>query len=147
MANTISARVQFRTGTTFDGRGHKFKQGQTKVLSNKADIAYFQNQPAFKVTILSKAPPVSAKEDPEKPSAPPRAAATPMEGEDDSSSDESGDGDESGTDGDGLLEWRPNMRKAELLAAAESRGMAVTEDDRNADIIQMLREFDEDKAG
>jgi len=140
MANTITARVQLRTGTTFDGRGHKFKKGQVKILSNAADITYFQNQPAFKVSILSKAPPVAATT-PEKRSAPPRDSSPPLGNEDATADEGSGESDE------GPLEWKPSMRKAELLAAAASRGMAVTEDDRNADIIQMLREYDEDQAG
>lgn len=148
---TITARVQLRGAESFDGHGHKFKRNQVKVLSNPADIRYFQMQPAFKVTILGKAAP--AKPTTSAPPAPAGAAGEggqgddAPEGEDGGSEAETGEGDSEDGEPSGPLPWKPGMRKAELLAAAESRGIAVTEDDNKATIVQMLREHDEDQAG
>jgi hypothetical protein len=36
------------------------------------------------------------------------------------------------------------MKKADLLAAAESRGIAVTPEDKVSEIVQLLREWDDE---
>jgi hypothetical protein len=143
MASTITARVQLRDCATFQGHGHKFKRGQVKVLSNADDIAYFQRQSVFRVTILETAPAAPSTSAPA--SQPPPPSAKPAVKTTDDGGGNEGSGETS--QGSGVLPWKASMKKADLLAAAHSRGMAVTEDDRNADIIQMLREYDEDLEG
>lgn len=122
-----SATVKLMSGSSFSGCGHRFKRGETKVITSASDIAYFKANSRFRVKIVKGvAPP---KTEPE--SKPPPAAEP----------EDNVDG------GDGPLPWTKAMKKAELLDAANSRDIAVTPEDRVADIVQLLTEWDEEHGG
>jgi hypothetical protein len=133
------ARVELRGSASHRamGRPEFTKRGQVRYLSNADDIAYFKSQAAFKVVDLE--PPSNAGK-PEKkgvtvasskpkPSVPPPPPPPPPEGE-----------------GEDLPPWKPSMSKAELIEAAAARGIAVTPEDKKADVIELLRMHDEDSS-
>lgn len=47
------ARVELRGSLTHQGRGRAFKKGSPQILTNSADIVYYQQQAGFAVTMLS----------------------------------------------------------------------------------------------
>ena len=124
-----SANVRLLQGSSFDGGGHSFKHnGETKIITNAADIAYFKGNARFKVTDMK---PAAAPAASSAKKAPPQSPSQ--------TSAEGGDG--------GPLPWKGNMKKVDLVAAAMSRDIAVTEDDKVADIVQLLREWDDGSNG
>lgn len=132
-----SASVKLIIGASFSGRGPKFKKNETKIITKDSDIAYYKGNSRFRVKMMKEAP---------APVAPPRAAPKPQEAEKTGNEDgEDGDGD--GDSDDGPLPWTKNMKKADLIVAAESRDIAVTSDDKVAEIVQLLTEHDEDEDG
>lgn len=128
------ASVKLIEGSSYSGRGYRFGKVETKIISNDADIAYFRGNSRFRVKDMpdtKPAPPKKGKAD-----AKAKAESAPA-----------GDtGGETGED-DGLLPWRKDMKKAQLIEAAESRDIAVTPDDTVATIVQMLTEWDEEHGG
>lgn len=127
-----SASVRLLKGASFNGRGYTFKtNGETKLITNDGDIAYFKGNQRFKVTDLKGAAPAAPARK-SKPPAPPQPSTN-------TSDDDAGGG--------GPLPWKGNMKKVDLIAAAESRDIAVTEDDKVADIVQLLREWDDENNG
>lgn len=123
-----SATVKLMKGCSFDGHGHKFKtNGETKIITTDSDIAYFKANPRFLVKLMKPA------------AAPARSAARAPAASSNKNPAEGGDG--------GPLPWKGNQKKVDLIAAAESRDIAVTEDDKVADIVQLLREWDDENNG
>lgn len=65
----VRAKVQLdsRGPVTFHGRGRKLARGESIIVTNQADIRYFQTQGGFSVTILEgtmpKAPPPEPEAD------------------------------------------------------------------------------------
>jgi len=47
------ARVELKGCLTFQGKGRTFKKGSPQILTNPADIMYYQQQAVFVVTMLS----------------------------------------------------------------------------------------------
>jgi hypothetical protein len=122
------ASVKLMRGSSYNGRGYRFGKSETKIISDDADIAYFKGNSRFRVTMMEGAPtptPAKSKAEVKAP------AGTEPE-------DNSADG------GDGPLPWTKAMKKADLLAAAENRGIAVTPEDKVATIVQLLTEWDEE---
>lgn len=137
---SIRASISLKEGLTYEGRGLKMKKGETKYLTKKADIAYFQRQSRFKVVIIGD----DNKPVPRPAPPAPSAVVEPDDGEGEGTEEGDDDDDDDGEDS-GPLPWRVGMKKAELIAAAESRGMAVTTSDTNPEILKMLKEHDEDQ--
>jgi len=94
----LRARVELRGSLTHDHGGRVFKKGSPQILTNPAEIKYYQGQAGFAVTVL------------EGDKAKAKAAATPA----------ATDVDE---DGDDLVEYSEadlrKMKKAELVEIAE----------------------------
>lgn len=134
-----AASVKLLRAKSYTVRGYHFaKTGATKIITKPGDIAYFKNNSAFQVKY------VGPDGKPLRPGAAPQAesprAAPHNEGSEDGSEDDTPD---EGEEAQAVLPWRVGMKKAELVAAANSRNIAVTEDDRVPDIIQLLKEWDE----
>lgn len=74
------ARVELLKSATHTARGRTFRKGQVQILTNSADILYYQQQPEFSVIVLEE----------DKPAAPTKvkAVAAPVEEEDDPITDE-----------------------------------------------------------
>lgn len=120
------ASVKFTGGgASYTVRGYKFKKAETKILTNEGDIAYFKASSSFMVKDLVTSQPTESK---------PQAKAGKSDG---------GDG---GNGDNGPLPWKVGMKKTDLIAAAESRGIAVTADDKVPEIIQLLKEHDDSTA-
>ncbi len=84
MAN-MRARIELRGCTTHTCRGRKVKRGEPFWTTNVSDIAYYQAQSEFSVSILEAPKPKP------KPKSKPKAPAPPPPSSDE---EESGDGDE-----------------------------------------------------
>lgn len=123
------ASVKLMQGASFNGGGHHFGKAETKIISNAADIAYFEANPRFRVTKM-------AEPGPAKPAA--KTAAKAAE-----SDPPATDGDETSEGDDGPLPWNKTMKKVDLQEAAESRDIAFTPQDTNAALVQLLTEWDE----
>jgi hypothetical protein len=135
------ARVELRGSSSHRamGRPEFTKRGQVRYLSNADDIAYFKAQSAFKVVDLEPpskdAKPVAAvKPAPARRQPPPPMFQPPAPAET----------DEPPPEVEELPPWKPNMSKQDLIEAAAARNIAVTPDDKKADIIELLRMHDED---
>lgn len=59
------ARVQLQGAESFDGRGKKFVKGKPQIITNAADIEYYQRHAAFTVSMLTTVKPKEPAE-PEK---------------------------------------------------------------------------------
>lgn len=116
-----SVNVRLVKGSSFSGHGYVFNvKLRSRLITNESDIGYFQRNPRFKVTAVKASARIEAaplRPNPVAPStdAPPK-----------------------------VLPWKGNNKKSVLIAAAISRDIAVTEDDKVAEIVQLLREWDED---
>lgn len=120
------ARVEFKIGSSSQTAGRpRFKKGEVKYLTSEADIKFFETDGDFKVVRLKdETPPKVAK-------VPPKTAKA-----DDVVDDE---------DSVELPEWKPTDKKSILMIAATARDIAVTEDDTNADMVELLQAWDEDQ--
>lgn len=133
------ARVELRDSASHRAAGYPdFKKGQVRYLTKPSDIAYFKGQSSFKVTDLE--PPAA---EPDAPSKKGKGKAKPAAP---SSAKPEGDGEDEGEDGPKFPQWKPSMNKTDLTAAAEARGIAVTDGEKKADLIDLLRMFDEDSS-
>ena len=138
-----SANVRLMKGRSYRGRGYTFTHnGEIRTLTNAADILFFENNSRFQVkrmegTVASASP--EAKKPPAK--KPPAKKPEPEDGEDEGEAD---GGEDTEGEAQGPLPWKQGQKKALLIAAAESRGIAVTADDTAAAIVQLLKEWDED---
>jgi hypothetical protein len=119
-----AANVRLVVGSSYRARGYEFnKKGDTKMITNAGDIAYFAACSSFKVSMIKAKPAVAAAASPARA---PAAAPEPAEAKP-----------------EGPLPWKVGMKKKELIASAESRGIAVSENDKLPEIIQLLKEWDE----
>jgi hypothetical protein len=53
----VKARVQLTGPATWSGRGHHFRRGESKILTQPADILFFKHAGGFSVTMLEGATP------------------------------------------------------------------------------------------
>lgn len=140
------ARVQLIGSESFAApRRPSFKKGQVRYLTNAADIKYFQAQSGFRVETMDveqakrtavrdskhfgkvefqTPPPPESKPAPAPASAPASAPAGDAPPE--------------------LPPWNTGMSVKKLLKAAKARNIAVSDDDKKADLIELLRMYDED---
>lgn len=115
----MRARVKFTTGTSYHALGRpSFTRNQVAILSNEDDIRYFENQADFVVRRLKEK---VIKKKPEV-----KKAVAPVETE--------------------LPSWNSKSPRAVLVKACAARDIAVTMDDTNAIMVQMLQ-FDDDENG
>ncbi len=118
------ARVELRTGLTHHGNGRVFKKGQPQILSNLADIRYYQQEGSFVVTVLGETPAPVAKTSAPKPSPKPAAEPIPETAEPEELDDEEDDEeDDEDSDNDYTRAELAVMRKAELVDVCKELGL------------------------
>lgn len=117
------ASVKLTGCASWEGRARKFsRRGDTKILTDTADIAFFKSNGNFIVKDLADAPKAKAKAKPAVPNPPPP----------------SGDGKAE----DGPTPWKKNSNKATLIAACESRDIAVTDEETNGSLVALLEDWE-----
>jgi hypothetical protein len=123
------ARVVLEKALSHDCRGRSFRQGEPHIIDNEADIAYYQTQPEFSVTLL-KAP------------APKPAPAPEPEPEDDE--DEAPEAPPVVHTAESL----GKLTKGELvsIAANEPYNLALEPDMKKGDMIEAMLLATEDKS-
>lgn len=117
----MKARITLLHAVSHDSRFGKFaRKGQFVDTTDAGKIAYYQRQSEFSVSITAE--PRAPKRAPE--SVPVAVAAEPA------------------------IErrpWNDKMNKADLLAEAKRRGIAVVDEDTKAAIVEMLTEDDSEE--
>lgn len=144
MANTVQhARVVLTKALTFEGRGRTFVKGQPQVMTLPADIAYYQQQPEFTVTLFNAPQPPA----PKKPVSVKPVAPAPAESEDDE--DEEGDGDEGDEEAEAdapadegsfytEADLKKTKKEALLSVAKEEFGLEPDANASKSDLISMI---------
>ena len=125
-----SAIVRLIKGSSFNGHGYSFPtKNVTRVITNPADIQFFERNQRFKVVFTK--PAKGSKKPTPVAAAPPPPSTSPASNE---------EGEEEKQE---PLPWRSNSKKADLLAAALSRNIAATSDDKAAVLVQLLKDHDD----